>query len=193
MNIDLTNAEHAAIIFLYIILGIVFFGVITRVKLQGGELFGQPTINKALQFTGKFLIILPAGILFLQAAGFNFRWLNPPVIIKWIGLFLFFESIIFLCFSLIQLGRFTKMGLPKNDQIRLQTSGIYKISRNPMYLGLMLLAISSVMYVPNPVNFIAAASGIIIHHRIVLNEEKFLSSKFGEAYKLYLSRTNRYF
>lgn len=193
MDIDLTNAEHAAIIFLYIILGVVFFGVIIRVKLQGGELFGQPTINKTLQLTGKFLIILPAAILFLEAAGFHFRWLDPPAIIKWIGLFLFFESIVFLCFSLIHLGRFTKMGLPKNDPIRLQTSGIYKISRNPMYLGLILLAVSSVIYVPNPVSIIATVSGIVIHHRIILNEEKFLWEKFGEAYKLYLARTNRYF
>ncbi len=39
---------------------------------------------------------------------------------------------------------------------------------------------------------IAAFLGIAIHHRIIINEEKFLAEKFGKQYKAYLSETRRY-
>lgn len=186
------NLHHLFILSLFLILAVVFFAVIIRVKRQNGELFGRPTINVYLQLFGKFCILLPAGFIFLSATGYDLSWIEVPLYMQWIALFIFFEAILFLTVSLWHLGRFTKMGLPNQDEIQLQTGGIYRLSRNPMYLGLILMAIASVIYVPHPVNMIAAFLGIVIHHRIITNEEKFLSEKFGKQYKAYLSETRRY-
>jgi protein-S-isoprenylcysteine O-methyltransferase Ste14 len=84
------------------------------------------------------------------------------------------------------------MGLPKNDVIQLRTTGIYKLSRNPMYLGLIIVAIASVMMVPNPFNLVFAVVGILIHHKIIVNEEKFLTERFGQQYLDYKKTTKRY-
>jgi protein-S-isoprenylcysteine O-methyltransferase Ste14 len=186
------SLQNIAILFLFAALGFVFFGVVYKVKASGGELFGQPTINLSVQLLGKILILLPNCFLLFESLGFNLSWLEVPDFLRWIGIFIFFEGVLFLCFSLIHLGRYTKMGLPKNDVIQLRTTGIYKLSRNPMYLGLIIVAIASVMMVPNPFNLVFAVAGILIHHKIIINEEKFLTERFEQQYLDYKQSTNRY-
>jgi protein-S-isoprenylcysteine O-methyltransferase Ste14 len=166
--------------------------VVYKVKAVGGELFGRPTMNINVQILGKVLILLPNGFLLFEAIGFGLSWIEVPEFLKWIGIFLFFEGVLFLCFSLLHLGKFTKLGLPKNDTIELQTKGIYRLSRNPLYFGLILVTIASVMIVPYPFNLLFTLTGIAIHHKIILNEEKFLTEKFGEAYLSYKKSTSRY-
>ena len=84
------------------------------------------------------------------------------------------------------------MALPKNDDIPLQTKGVYSLSRNPMYLGLYMLSIAAVLYKPYLPMVVAAIAGIIIHHKIILNEERFLEAKFGQSYQSYRQRVRRY-
>jgi protein-S-isoprenylcysteine O-methyltransferase Ste14 len=39
---------------------------------------------------------------------------------------------------------------------------------------------------------ILTIAGMIIHHRIILGEEKYLESKFGQEYAAYRNQTRRY-
>jgi protein-S-isoprenylcysteine O-methyltransferase Ste14 len=178
---------------LFLLLGLIFMMTMLKVKRGGGELFGKPTINIYAQFFSKFALIFPAIMFFLSLAGIHFPrchlpgWTNP------IGSLLFLAGMVLLYLSLWNLGRFTKMGLPKNDEIALQTSGIYRLSRNPMYFGLIILAVASTMLLPNLLNMMLTIAGILIHHRIILREEAFLEEKFGEKYREYKRRTRRYF
>jgi protein-S-isoprenylcysteine O-methyltransferase Ste14 len=180
------------ILILYAILGIFFFGVLFQVKLNNRELFGRPTMNVYLQMVGKFALILPILILPAQILGMRFHWFDPPEVQKWVAVFMAVLAMIFLNFSLVGMGKYTKMGLPNKDQIILQTSGIYSISRNPMYFGLALLALASVVFVPNPVSFISAIIGVIFHHLIILREEKYLEATFTEEWDNYKNRVRRY-
>lgn len=180
-------------ILLFLLLGLIFMMTMLKVKRNDGELFGRPTINIYAQFFSKFALILPAIIFFLSLAGIHFPryhlpgWTNP------ITSMLFLVGMVLLYLSLWHLGRFTKMGLPKNDEIALQTSGIYRLSRNPMYFGLILLAVASTMLLPNLLNMVLTVAGILIHHRIILREEAFLEEKFGDQYRDYKRKTRRYF
>jgi len=186
------DIQNLFVVFLFLILAIILVKVIVNVKMQGGELFGRPTINIYLQFFGKISIIIPSFFLLFEALGLNILTFEVPDFLKWVGTVVAFEAMLFLYFSLWKLGRYTKMGLPKNDPIQLQTKGIYKLSRNPMYLGLILLAIASVLFVPNYINMAFAFAGIFIHHLIILGEEKFLEEKFGQSWLEYKSITKRY-
>ena len=180
------------ILVLYGILGIVFVAVLVQVAINGREGYGRSTITGFWQIIGKILIMLPAIYLPLVAIG----WLNPPntppIWLEWLAVFVVFEAILFLIFSLLKMGKYTKMGLPKNDDIPLQTTGVYSLSRNPMYLGLYLLAIGAVLYKPCLPVIVATIAGIIIHHIIIINEEKFLDAKFGQSYRSYRQRVRRY-
>jgi protein-S-isoprenylcysteine O-methyltransferase Ste14 len=75
----------------------------------------------------------------------------------------------------------------------LQTTGIYAYSRNPMYLGLMVLYSGLACFSGNcwtlvflPVLF------LIIRNYIIFREEKYLYRAFAEEYKRYKSKVRRW-
>ena len=184
---------HGTIILaLYFLFGMLFFAVLFRIRQQGRELFGRPTMNVFVQMTGKLALFVPVLVLPAAAYGINLSWFRPDPWMVWVAVATSFVAIIYLSLSVLQMGKYTKMGLPHKDEIELQTRGIYSLSRNPMYFGLFLLAIASVLYVPNPLNLLAAIVGIIVHHLIILNEERFLASTFQARWFEYKSRVRRY-
>lgn len=180
------------ILLLYAVLGIFFFSVLIQVKLNGRELWGRPAINVYVQMAGKITMFIP--ILFLPAEilGMRFRWIEPSGNQEWLAVFFAATAMVFLILSLLQMGKYTKMGLPLKDEIKLQTSGIYAVSRNPMYFGLMLLACASVLFIPNPFLFISTVIGVFVHHIIIINEEKFLMASFNSQWEAYSKKVRRY-
>ncbi|WP_047415540.1 isoprenylcysteine carboxylmethyltransferase family protein [Cellulophaga sp. Hel_I_12] len=76
----------------------------------------------------------------------------------------------------------------------LVVSGIYKISRNPMYLSLLLLLLAWGLYLPNAFNFLVLVFFVAYMNKFqILPEEQALSIKFGEAYKQYVKNVRRWF
>jgi|TARA_B100000886_G_scaffold278899_1_gene202915 protein-S-isoprenylcysteine O-methyltransferase Ste14 len=76
---------------------------------------------------------------------------------------------------------------------KLVTSGIYKYSRNPMYLGMILIIIStSIFYL----NYYSVVTPFIFYFWInrfqIKREEIFLKEKFGKEYLSYMSKTRRW-
>ena len=76
---------------------------------------------------------------------------------------------------------------------KLITSGIYKYSRNPMYLGLLMIVIStSILYL----NILSITTPIFFYFWInrfqIKREEIFLTEKFGKEYLLYMTKTRRW-
>ena len=75
----------------------------------------------------------------------------------------------------------------------LVTSGFYRFTRNPMYLGLLLILIAWGVWLGNPVNlvwlclFLAAITYLQIRP-----EEAALERRFGRAYLDYRSRVRRW-
>ena len=76
---------------------------------------------------------------------------------------------------------------------KLVSSGIFKISRNPMYLGMLIIIISTVVYY---FNYFSAFTPFIFYFWInefqIKREEKKLEEKFGSDYKKYKSKTRRW-
>jgi protein-S-isoprenylcysteine O-methyltransferase Ste14 len=71
--------------------------------------------------------------------------------------------------------------------------GPYRYTRNPMYVALTLLQISIGLLLNNVwVSLLAVLALIIVHFIAVLPEETYLSGKFGESYRAYLTRVRRY-
>jgi len=75
----------------------------------------------------------------------------------------------------------------------LVTSGIYKYSRNPMYLGLLIVIIStSIFYL----NVFSITTPFIFYFWMnkfqIEREEIFLAEKFGQKYITYKSKTRKW-
>ena len=76
---------------------------------------------------------------------------------------------------------------------KLVTSGIYKYSRNPMYLGLLMIVISSSIFYLNIYSILTPLFFYVWINRFqIKREEIFLTEKFGKEYLLYMTRTRRW-
>lgn len=78
--------------------------------------------------------------------------------------------------------------------VSLVTGGIYRYSRNPMYLGMLLFLLSLGLYLGNAFNTLLAALFVSYMNRFqIKGEEKRLSQAFGKEYSKYLKDTRRWF
>lgn len=86
-----------------------------------------------------------------------------------------------------------RAGVSKTDKTELVTNGIYRISRNPAFLGFDLVYIGVLLMFYNYVLFAVSLLSILIFHLQIVNvEEDFLLSAFGDDYLNYRRRVNRY-
>ena len=155
------------------------------------ELIGRTTINPFLFYSGKLAGYITWIILLLLLNNINVIEVYTLVYNKYIAFITLALGLITFIISLMYLGSSTRLGLP-TDNTELKTNGIYRLSRNPMYLGFNLLTISSIIYTLNIVIIILGIYSIIIYHLIILGEEKYLSARFGDAFKMYKETVRRY-
>ncbi len=80
-----------------------------------------------------------------------------------------------------------------NKSSALVNTGVYKITRNPMYVGLLFILSAWCLYLDSPAALIGVVGFIFyIHTFQILPEERMLITLFGEQYKEYQSRVRRW-
>ena len=76
---------------------------------------------------------------------------------------------------------------------RLVKTGLYKISRNPMYLGVLLLLLGWAAYLQNILSFAPPLLFVVSMTLLQIKpEEKALRAKFGTEYEAYCHRVRRW-
>ncbi len=75
----------------------------------------------------------------------------------------------------------------------LVVSGVYRVTRNPMYLGLLVNLFAWAYFVSNGLSFLFLPAFVLYMNRFQIRlEERALQSKFGQAYADYRSQVRRW-
>ena len=75
----------------------------------------------------------------------------------------------------------------------LVTDGVFRISRNPMYLGMILILVGVAALLGSLSPFLVVAGfAAIIETRFIPVEERMLAETFGDAWTAYSGRTRRW-
>jgi protein-S-isoprenylcysteine O-methyltransferase Ste14 len=75
----------------------------------------------------------------------------------------------------------------------LVSGGVYRITRNPMYLGLLLLLLAWAVFLSNPLPVLLVPVFVLYINRFQIKpEERALSSRFGSEYAAYKARVRRW-
>ena len=75
----------------------------------------------------------------------------------------------------------------------LVTRGVYAMSRNPMYLGGLLMLLGWAIYLLNVLAFLFLPAYVLYINRFqIIPEERALTSLFGQTYVAYQSRARRW-
>ena len=92
---------------------------------------------------------------------------------------------------------FRRIGTPVNPYkptTSLAQGGPYRFTRNPMYLGLVLMTVGFAL-VMNSMWLILVAVPVMLALRnlVIVHEERYLEGKFGDEYREYSKRVRRWF
>ena len=75
----------------------------------------------------------------------------------------------------------------------LVVSGVYRLTRNPMYLGFLLLLLAEIVWLANPVALLVAPAFVLYLNRFQIGpEEVALESRFGAEFRTYAARVRRW-
>jgi protein-S-isoprenylcysteine O-methyltransferase Ste14 len=117
-----------------------------------------------------------------------------PMWAGWIGAVVFAGALLLLWRSHVDLGRNWSPIMVIREEHTLVTRGVYKYMRHPMYSAHFLWAIAQVLLLQN---WIAGPAFLVISVPLYIFrmpiEERMMLDRFGEEYKLYMSRTGRMF
>jgi protein-S-isoprenylcysteine O-methyltransferase Ste14 len=75
----------------------------------------------------------------------------------------------------------------------LVVSGIYRVTRNPMYLGFLLLLLAELVWLANPIAFLVAPAFILYLNRFQIRPEEIaLRNRFAAEFQAYTHRVRRW-
>ncbi len=83
--------------------------------------------------------------------------------------------------------------IPFTPTTRIVSQGLYRFTRNPMYLGFALWTLGLALLVNSAWMLLAVPIGLVLIDRLVIvREEAYLERKFGEEYLRYKNRVRRW-
>ena len=170
---------------------VLLFGGGALLRRRNIDMDGAPPIDKTIFYLSKYAIVLIWAGMVLQCWGITISFMTVPVVVKRVALILWVSGFMLLFIGRLGLGESFRIGSPK-EQTSLHVDGLFRFSRNPMYVGVFGTLLSSMLYTLNPFLILIGIFVIAVHHKIVLAEEQHLQKIFGEQYTEYRQRVRRY-
>ena len=85
-----------------------------------------------------------------------------------------------------------RAGIPDQDKTALVTTGLYRFSRNPAFLGFDFMYMGVLLMYCNPLTAAFTLFAMVMLHLQILQEERYLTGTFGAAYQEYMAQVYRY-
>ena len=110
----------------------------------------------------------------------------------WFGLALCAAAITGFVLTLVSFGDSFRVGIDTNMPGELITTGMFAVSRNPIYVCFLLFFTGMFLIHRNAVIVVAIVLFAMVIHRQVLREEAFLKEHYGTEYETYRKKVKRY-
>lgn len=114
------------------------------------------------------------------------RWL------RLIGVLLLLLSLVWIVLSQAQMGEAWRIGIDTEHRTLLVRNGLFAISRNPIFVGMMVTLLGLFLTLPNAITLLTFVLGVVLIGVQVRLEEEYLAQLHPEAYADYQRRVRRW-
>jgi protein-S-isoprenylcysteine O-methyltransferase Ste14 len=118
-------------------------------------------------------------------------WLELRTV-QWLGIALLLVSLIWTAIAQYQMGQSWRIGIDREHRSPLVEKGLFKFSRNPIYVGVVATLLGLFLVIPNALTLLVFVLGFVVISIQVRLEESFLLESHGAAYTEYQRRVRRW-
>jgi protein-S-isoprenylcysteine O-methyltransferase Ste14 len=119
------------------------------------------------------------------------EWLDS-VVVQIVGLVLMGTAFLWTAIAQMQMGASWRIGIDTEHQTELVEQGLFRISRNPIFVGMRTALIGFFLALPNALNLTAVVLADVLIQVQVRLEEEFLIKVHGEKYVEFRKRVRRW-
>ncbi len=158
----------------------------------------EDTAHNYIGFVMKLLIaLLFAAVLCFSISNKVYQYLMPIPYLqkKWliiIGFVLIHISLAWIAIAQYQMSTSWRIGIDEENETELKTKGVFSISRNPIFLGMILSVVGLFFIIPNTLTFFLTMTTYFIIQIQIRLEEEFLTRQHGSNYINYQKKTRRF-
>jgi len=186
--------RRLAALSLSLVIGMVLIRAILLKRRSGARVFHFGELDKT------DFLIPPFALFYIYtvfAAAFGLplvsdRELFHSEAAAWLGVVLCLAGLALLLASLISFGKSFRVGIDANQPDALVTTGVFALTRNPIYVAFLLVLLGQFLAFPNWILLAYLVAGTWLIRRQILREEAFLHQHYGRDYADYCKRVRRY-
>ena len=192
------------LLFTYFIVYILIVFVLRTILLKKKTGINAITFDKADDahgFNGKMFLIIAltefavVSIYALKNDWYEYMlpfWYLESAILQNIGWILLLISLPIVWISQSQMASSWRVGIDKINTSKLVTNGIFSISRNPIFLGVIVANIGLFFVIPNAFTLMIISLSTLCINTQIRVEEAFLRNEFGAQYIEYSKKVRRW-
>jgi protein-S-isoprenylcysteine O-methyltransferase Ste14 len=113
--------------------------------------------------------------------------------LKYLGIGLLVLALIWTIIAQTDMKDSWRIGIDTQTKTELITTGLFKYSRNPIFLGMLTSLFGLFLLTPNALTFIFLIVGYILIQIQIRLEEEFLAKEHGQNYLFYRKKVRRFF
>lgn len=112
--------------------------------------------------------------------------------VRLIAFILLLVSLVWTVIAQIQMGNSWRIGIDSENRTKLVQTGVFNVSRNPIFVGMMATLFGLFLVIPNVGTLITLLVGIILIGIQVRLEEEYLTRTHGDRYIDYCRNVRRW-
>lgn len=171
----------------------IYFGKVLAQKRRGirTRQIGRRR-EKSIHTVEVLMSIATLGAPMAQLMSIAFGWSHLPANARFTGFLMGLLGDGIFLLSVLCMKDSWRAGIPDKDRTELVTTGIYRYSRNPAFLGFDLMYAGVLLLYGNLLTLGFSVFAMVMLHLQILQEERYLVHAFGAPYQAYCRQVFRY-
>ena len=145
-------------------------------------------ISSLIFFVAIVNLFFPEGMEYFA----SFKWLEINYL-KYVGFFLIHSALTWIVVAQIQMSNSWRVGIDHSAKTELKTNGLFSVSRNPVFLGMLVSLFGIFLILPNAITLLVFVVSTLLFQVQIRLEEDYLKDIHKEKYHKYCKKVNRWF